>query len=208
MSMPATHRIIAVLKLPRQVALLLAVAKAIVQALTGSKVFLSPDPTVAALNAAIAELETAEAAVQSRTKGAVSTRNLKKAALFALLEQERGYVQKIADAADRDQASELIASAQMNVRKVPVHGKRTFSAKPGAVSGSAMLATASAGRRASYDWQYSADGGKTWQMALPTLQSKTTLSGLQPGVSYAFRYRAVTKSGAADWSEPTTLLVK
>jgi hypothetical protein len=205
---PVTHRIIASLKLPRQVVLLLAIAKAIAQALTNGKTFPNPDPTVAVLTAAIAELETAQAAVQVRTKGAVETRNLKRSALVALLEQARGYVQKIADSVDRDQAAQLIASAQMNVKKVPVHPKRTFAAKQGAVSGVVTLVAPSAGRRAAYDWEYSSDGGKTWQVAPTTLQSKTTLTGLQPVVAYVFRFRTVTRSGAADWSEPTTLVVR
>jgi len=67
---------------------------------------------------------------------------------------------------------------------------------------------ASAARRASYLWGYSTDGGKTWAEVGPTLQAKTTVSGLPAGTTVQFRYRGVTKTGAADWSQPISLLVK
>ncbi len=203
------HRSIASLHLPRQVALLLAIARAIAQSMDGNKSFPSPEPTIATLNTAIADLETAETAVksQSRSKSAVTARDQRRAALLTLLEQAKGYVQKMADA-DPTRGAEIIQSAAMNVRKVPVRTKRVFGGKPGPLSGSVALATGSAGHRASYDWSYSADGGKTWQMASPTLQARTVITGLQPGVSYLFRYRAVTKSGAAEWSQSLTMLVQ
>lgn len=83
-----------------------------------------------------------------------------------------------------------------------------FSANQGAVSGSVEVVAAAAARRASYLWGYSTDGGKTWIEVGPTLQAKTTISGLPVGTSVQFRYRGVTKSGAADWSQPISLLVK
>ena len=85
---------------------------------------------------------------------------------------------------------------------------RVFAAKAGALSGTANLVAASAGRRASYEWEYSTDGGKTWVFAPPTLQAKTTVSGLTPGATVQFRYRPVTKTGEADWSAPVPLIVK
>ena len=49
--------------------------------------------------------------------------------------------------------------------------------------------------KASHEWQYSTDGGKTWTSVQTTLQAKTTVPGLQPGNTVVFRHRAVTKSG-------------
>jgi hypothetical protein len=54
---------------------------------------------------------------------------------------------------------------------------------------------------------FSIDGGKTWQEARATLQSKTTITGLQPGATYLFRYRPVTKTLDTDWSQPLSLVV-
>jgi hypothetical protein len=71
------------------------------------------------------------------------------------------------------------------------------------------LVAPAAAHRASYEWETSADGGKTWQDVLPTLQAaQTRVSGLQPGTSDAFRYRSITKAGVSDRSQPFSLYVK
>ncbi len=44
-----------------------------------------------------------------------------------------------------------------------------------------------AARRASYEWEYSTDGGKTWVAAPPSLQSKTTVTGLLSATMTQFR---------------------
>jgi hypothetical protein len=45
------------------------------------------------------------------------------------------------------------------------------------------VVAASAARRASYEWEYSTDGGKTWIAAPATLQAKTKISGLAQGAT-------------------------
>jgi hypothetical protein len=202
-----THHTIATLKIPRGALLLLALAKMILQALTANSAFLNPDPSLAVLQAAIVELEAAIALVQTRAKGAVATRNQKVAVVAGLLRQLRAYVEKVADASP-EHAAALIQSAAMNVKKVTVRARRAFAVKHGTVSGSVLLVTAYAGPRASYEWAFSADAGKTWQEARATLQSKTTISGLQPGATVLFRYRPVTKKADTDWSQPLSLIVQ
>ena len=201
------NRSIASLHLPRQVPALINLAKGVIQSMTGNATFPSPEPSLAALTAALSDLETAEAAALARTRGAATTRNNKRSVLVTLLEQLKGYVQKVADA-NLEQGAAMIQSAGIGVKKTAVHRKRVFAAKPGLVSGAVKLITQSAGQRASYDWQYSVDGGKTWQGAPMTLQAKTTVTGLPPGVMVTFRYRAVTKTGEGDWSQPLAIIVK
>jgi hypothetical protein len=203
----ATHRSIAALKAPTSVPALISLAKAIYAAMFGNASFPDAQATLAKFNVAITDLETSEAAALSRTKGAATVRNQKRSALIALLEELKGEVQKVADA-DRVHAPALIQSAAMMVKKVAVRAKRVFVAKQGIVSGAVTLETASAARRASYEWQWSSDGGKTWQLLPASLQAKTSVTGLQAGTTYMFRYRAVVKTGAADWSQPVSLLVK
>jgi hypothetical protein len=96
----------------------------------------------------------------------------------------------------------------MAVRKVATRATRVFAATPGLVSGSAKLTATIAARRASYEWEYSLDGGKTWVTLPSTLQAKTTVAGLPVGTSVLFRYKAVTKTGEGDWSQGLSLLVK
>jgi hypothetical protein len=207
MSASNPHRVSAALKLPTSVPALISVAKAIVAAMTGNASFPSPEPTLSAVSFALNELETAEAAALARTKGAATARNQKRAALVAELAQLKAYVQKQADI-NLATAATVIQSAAMVVRKVPVRTKRVFTAKQGILSGSVTLVTASAARRASYEWEYSSDGGKTWLLMPATLQAKTSITGLQSGSTYMFRYRAILKAGAEDWSQPISFLVK
>jgi hypothetical protein len=207
MTTPIAHRSVAVLKLPRPISAAITYSRNIVTAMTGNKSFTTPLPPLADVSAAIDQLEASEKSALTKVHGAVATRNQDRLALLAKLELLRGYVQNIADA-DREQASGIIQSANMQVRKVPTRAKRVFTAKQGAVSGSVTLVTASAGRRASYDWESSSDGGKTWQPLPTTLQTKTSMTGLQAGASYSFRYRSVTKTGVGDWSQPVSILLK
>jgi len=102
----------------------------------------------------------------------------------------------------------IIHSSGLAVKKTPARKPRVFAAKEGALSGAVKLVTASAGPRSSYEWEYSLDGGETWVAVAPTIQARTTVPGLTPGVTVQFRYRTVTKAGAGDWSQTVALMVK
>jgi hypothetical protein len=175
--------------------------------MTSNSALPTPLPTLATVATAIAALQVAQSAALARTAGAVTARNDRRATLVGLLQELRGYVQKTADA-DPENSAAIIQSAGMDVKKTPVHKPRVFAATQGAVSGTVKLVTASAGHRASYDWESSTDGGKTWVPLTSTLQAKTSVTGLAAGTTALFRYRAVTKTGVADWSQPVALLVK
>jgi hypothetical protein len=201
------HHPIAVLVLPKPVPALVTYAQSIVKAMTGNPSFPSPVPTLATVATAIGALHDAETAALARTKGAVQARNDKRAALVTLLQQLRSYIQTVADA-DLETSATVIQSAGIAVKKTPAHKPRVFDAVQGAISGTVKLVTASAGRRASYEWQYSTDGGKTWVIAPATLQAKTTVTGLTPGATVDFRCRPVIKTGEGNWSQTVQLIVK
>jgi hypothetical protein len=201
------NKSIAILSLPKPVPALITFAQSIVTAMTGNPSCPTPTPTLAAVTTGITALQNAEALALARTKGAVEARNNKRADLVTLLQQLRGYIQTAADA-DVETAATVIRSAGIAVRKTPARKPRVFDAVQGAASGSAKLVAASAGRRASYEWQYSTDGGKTWVIAPATLQAKTTVTGLAPGATVEFRYRPVTKTGEGNWSQTVQLIVK
>jgi hypothetical protein len=201
------HRSLVALKLPTRVQALITYATGIVTALTGNPNFPSIVPTVVTLTAAIAALQTAETAALARAKGAVITRNEKKVALVQLLQQLKGPIQAAADA-NLENGASIIASAGVAVKKTVVRSPQVFGAKPGAITGTAKLVTATAGHRASYEWEYSTDGGKTWVTAPATLQAKTTVPGLTTGTTVQFRSRAVTKTGEGNWTQPVSLVVQ
>lgn len=202
------HRSLAILKLPRPVPAFITFAQSVVTAMTNNTNFSSPTPPLSTITAAITALQSAEAGALSRLKGAVTARNDKKAALVALLQSLRTYVQNTADA-DADNSAAIIQSAGLPVKKVPAHKTRVFVAEQGPLTGSVKIVAPSAGPRSCYDWQYSSDGGKTWVDAPSTTQAKTTLENLTAGTTVLFRYRAVTpKGGQGDWAQPVALLVK
>jgi hypothetical protein len=200
------HRSTTTLMLPKSVPALIVYALGIVKRMTANPSFPDPTPTLAVVTAAIDALRTAETAALARTKGAAAARNEKRVELVALLQQLRAHIQAKADA-DPTNGASIIQSAGVAVRKTPTRHARTFAAKPGPVSGVATLVSASAARRASYEWQYSTDAGKTWVTAPATLQAKTKVSGLQAGSTVHFKYRPVTKTGEGDWSQPVSLIV-
>ena len=200
-------RIFVVLKLPLSVPQLIKMAQAIIAALTGNNYIPNPNPPLATLNAALGKLVADEAATKSRAAGTVATRNVSRSTLLSLLHASKANVQQEADL-HAEQAEAIITSAAMGVRKATTRTKVPFLAKPGAVSGTVKLVVKAAAVRASYEWEWSGDAGKTWTAVLPTLQAKTEILGLPVATVVQFRYRAITKAGAGDWSLPTSLLVK
>jgi hypothetical protein len=201
------HHCIAALKLPLKVPAFITYVANIVKMMTANPHFPNPAPSLAALTTSILALSAAESATLTRTKGAVAARNTAKAALVTQLRQLGGYIQTIADA-DPENGAAIIQSAGIAVRKTPVRAPRVFTAEPGPTTGTVKLVAGAAARRASYEWEYSPDGGKTWVLATPTLQARTVVTGLTAGTTVQFRYRGVTKAGVVDWSAPVSLLVK
>jgi hypothetical protein len=201
------HRATVALAMPRSVPALIAYAQNVVTRVTGNPSFPPPIPQLAAVTKAIGELQVAEAGAISRIKGSAAVRNDKRRELVAALEQLKAYIQGVADA-DQANGAAIIQSAGVAVRKTTTRKPRVFSAKQGTVSGTALVHATVAARRASYEWQYSIDGGKTWTLLPPTLQAKTFVTGLLPGSTVEFKYRAVTRTGAEDWSQAVSLLMQ
>lgn len=207
MSTKKQNLVFVALKLPLPVPELIKVAQAIIAALTNNPHIPNPNPPLTALNSALNALVTTETATKTRAAGTVAARNVARTNLLSLLHATKANVQQIADS-NPEQAEAIITSAGMQVRKTAVRTKAPLTAKPGAVSGTVQLVAKAAAVRASYEWEWSGDGGKTWTAASPTLQSKTDIAGLPVGTVVQFRFRAITKIGAGDWSQPISVLVK
>ena len=210
-----THRVRAVLTLPKsKVATLLAIAKTVYNAFQSNSGLLpQPNPPMVAVQGQIQSLDTAQQATSTRAKGTVATRNAKRDVLVTSLESWRMYVQTLCDA-NPEQAEPLIAAAGMTVAKLPSRAKPVLAVRLGIASGSVILeanATLLVGRgvkkHASYAWQYSADGGKTWTNAPTTPLASTTIEGLTPLTTYAFRVAATVSKTVGAWSQAVTLIV-
>ena len=122
-------RPIVALKLPTKVKSVITYAQSIATSFTNNPSFTTPNPPIATLLADIQALSTAEAAVLSRTKGAVETRNAKLAVVRADLDNLKSYVQSVAGLASPESAPAVIASAGMTARKVTLHDKAALEAK-------------------------------------------------------------------------------
>jgi len=201
------HRVFVVRKLPRSVALLIETVRAVLAAMASSPHFPSPNPPLSTVTASVNGLESAQAATKTRALGSVPVRDAARKQTLDQVHVLLGYLQQIADASP-EQAAEIIASAGVRSRTSVTASKPPFTVKPGSVSGSARLAVKAPGPRAAYDWEYSVDGGKTWSAATTTIQAKTVFSGLPVAATVMFRARAVVKGGAADWSQPLSLVVR
>lgn len=200
------HIILVVLKLNLPVHDLLALAKAIISAMTGNSYFPTPNPPLATINSDVTSLDAAETVALTKVKGAAAARNAKLVILVNDLKTLKAYVQTVANA-DADNADAIILSAGMSIRKSTTRNKQDIAVKSGVVSGSVHVVAKAAASRASYNWQYSTNL-KTWTNLPTTLQARTTVSNLAPGTTVYFRSSAVTKAGAADWTEPTSIIVK
>jgi hypothetical protein len=104
--------------MPKRVQALISHAQGIAKRMTGNPSFPNPAPTLAAVMAAINELQIAETGALSRTKGAVVLRNEKRTTLVGVLQQLRAYVQSIADA-DATNAASIIESAVHRAVQLP-----------------------------------------------------------------------------------------
>ncbi len=201
----SNNRVVVALKIPVAIAALIALAQAIVQAMTNNKaIFVSPTPPLTQVTADTDALVVAETATKARTKGSVPVRDDKRKVLVTDLRQLQAYAQKLVDLTP-EQGMTIAEAAGMTVKKKASHNKSPLAAKLHLPNQVQLVAKANKGD-GSHEWQYSTDG-KVWTSAATTTQAKTVVTGLQSGVLTYFRHRAVTKTGASTWSEPVSMMV-
>jgi len=189
-----------VAKLPRPVADFIIRVSAIHDAFaTSSKTYPSPPVTMPVFASHIATLTTAETAVKTRAAGTVADRDAARKAVVIDVGLLQGYAQQAVNA-DPANADALAQDAGMTVRKSTRPAKPPLAAKPASTGAVHLVAKAIKGGK-SNEWQYSADGGKTWVSVPSSTQAKTSITGLQVGALVSFRHRAVTKAGPQDWSQ-------
>lgn len=202
----STHRVLVSLDLPEPVAARLTAVGAMLQAMTDNPWFPDPSPSLATVAAALAEVRQAEVAAQSKTVGTVAFRDEKLVALDSLLKRLKAYVQGVADD-NPGNAGSIIETAGMSAWKAAAGPKPPITVKAGRKPGTVEIVVRAAAKEATYEWQWSADGGQTWVTAPTTLQAKTLLTGLPSGVVCLFRFRTVTRKVGTNWCAPQELRV-
>ena len=201
------HIYVAVAKLPTTGQGLTTFCHALLAGLTGNAHVPNPNPSLAVFTDLATKYDTAQTATKTRAAGTVGVRNAAKTALKAGIRATVASVQQAADG-DPENAEAIITSTSLSVRKTAVRIKAPFAVKQGTVSGSIILTVRSAGKHASYDWEMSIDGAKTWTALSSTTQTKTTVTALPVGTNVMFRFRSLTPKGQGDWSQPLGILVK
>jgi hypothetical protein len=171
-----------------------------------SKTLPSPSPALLVLQTDINTLAAKEAVVKTRVAGAVIDRDAALKVLRNDLHNERAYVQLVVNS-DPENAASIATAAGMTLVKPPARNKPPLAVKAGATSGVVhVVAKATKGAKAN-NWQLSTDGGKTWVDLPETTRARTQVANLTPGTTVQFRQRALTKTGASDWSLPVPHVV-
>jgi hypothetical protein len=174
--------------------------------------FQNPNPALTILDSKLQAFDKAQQAVGLRTKGAAETRNLRAGELITCLESERSFVQELADA-NPEQAQLIIITSGMLVWQPPISIKPILQAvqgKPGApvrVIANVGALTAETTGSVFYNWQYSADSGKSWVNLPSTNKGHTEVSGLAPMVTYTFRVNVTDSEGTGAWSQTADVFV-
>jgi hypothetical protein len=205
--MKSTKRDLVALNLPNSVAALILFGRHVVLVMTGNTWFPSPTPALAGVTTNLDALEVAEAVAAGRTKGTAAARDVKRKAVEDDLTGLKGYVLGIARK-NPAVATAIIESSGMFPKQLTKHQKAELAALMGSTPGDVILrAKASPKRRASYEWQFSSDGGKTWVAIGNTTTADHSVAGLTVGATYLFRVRITVGKTTADWSQTISFLV-
>jgi hypothetical protein len=166
--------------------------------------------TLVAFTALLAAFVLAQAVVtETKAKGSATLRNTKGNALWSAMQVLQKCVQNLADALPTDAAASLIESAGLLVAKIGTHQKAALTAALTVTQGTVLLeanrkllvGAADASKKAYFSWQWSADGGKTWNSATPTPLASTEIPGLTTLSTYSFRVSVTISKVTGPWSQ-------
>ncbi len=172
---------------------------------TGNAHFPDPDPPLADLVSAKSAFQTAiddVVAKREAAKAATAFKNQKRKALEDILNDLAAYVDRKAKG---DEAK--ILSANMPVRDdavpigelpPPANLNASYGDHPGEVD--LNWDPVKGVRLYEAEWRLH-DGPMEWTRFDGSSASSMTVTGLQPGLEYAFRVRAVGAAGASPWSD-------
>jgi hypothetical protein len=178
--------------------------------------FVSPTIALTAFLALYTACSEAQAnAKETKAKGSATLRNTKRDALWNAMESLQKYVQGLADVLSSESAVNLILSAGLLVAKTGAHHKALLKAAltitPGVVALSAnaslLVGKADAHKKVMFGWQWSSDGGHSWNSMPMTTYASTEISGLTLLTTYSFRVSVTVGRTAGPWSDPVSILV-
>lgn len=171
-------------------------------------IFVTPSPALVDVTKNIDDLEKAEAIAGTRVAGSVATRDLAYATVLEDTHGLQAYVQTLADnSPDEETAISIIESSGFDLRNHGVRVKAPLSATPGTESQTINLVAKAVDKRASYQWQHSADG-IVWHDLPVTLQAKTIAGGFTPTQKVFFRVRGIIKDATLPWTPMVSVIIQ
>jgi hypothetical protein len=196
-------------KIPRKPATLLADGNARIAAVAARPdLFPNPNPSIAQSQGNLQKL--GQCIQAAKGAGPVARAAVRAAADVVTSDQTQlaAFVQSMADAATPEQAALIIATALFDMRKRPTRApKGEIEAKHGPTSGTARVQIAAIAKALMYFIETSSDG-KSWVKAVDTQKVIAIVTGLTPGQTCYFRFRAFVRgSGYTDYSQTVNLLV-
>jgi hypothetical protein len=198
---------IAVAQYPRTYPGLLAFSKEVRESFKGNTLLPNPTPSFAVFSADVDAFDAAQTKAGNKDPIALADRDAKALKVRQHIDSLLGYTQSVANAQSTyADAVTVILSGHFSVRKPRVYQKPDLAAKYTGLSGQAELVARAILGAGAYFWEYSLDQ-KTWILAAETRNAKALVTGLTPGVTTYFRFRAFTHAGRTDYSQVVSLMV-
>jgi hypothetical protein len=151
----------------------------------------------------------------TRSAGSAALRNSKRNAVWTAMESLRAYVQGLCDVLPPESGIVLIESAGLVVAGITTYQKAlltaTLTTTPGVVrltaNRSLFVEPADARKNVTFNWQWSSNGGATWNDARSTPHASTAVAALTPMSTYSFRASVTIGNATFAWSQVVSLLV-
>jgi hypothetical protein len=172
-------------------------------------IFRTPPVSMATLKQDVDNLTGSSAAAMDGSKKDIARRNKDRRTLEQDLTLLGAYAVKVADGDPEilAQSGFVVAPPRAKSAALPVDQPSVTAVKQGKTGEMDVLITPKS-RAASYDIRFAALVNGTpasWVIVATTVANKpVTVTGLTPGVVYAFQVRALGKLGPTDWSDSAT----
>ena len=181
--------------------------KAIVLATTGNSVYVTPNPTLAAITAAVDLLEENEASVEAGVHGAVTIRDLQEITVDNLMIAFLAYVQLTSGGDQVKIESTTIAVKGGKSAPQPMGKLLGASGKVGAFAGQSVLKWKKMEGAKYYTIQSSADGLTNWvTVGQPVTKTNATITGLVAETGAFYRIAAGNSTGIGAWCNPIRVM--
>jgi hypothetical protein len=198
---------LAVLRIPNADKDLFVFGMGVYNGFQGNPDLPNPNPIMAVFKANLVAFQDAATKAQLKTKGAVTLRRAKRKKVVADLNHLKDYVQSVVELqTDAAAAAAIIENVLMSVRKTGKRSRPELQVRNTGVSGTVAADAAKVAAVAVYYWEYSLNQ-TDWVTVPETLQASTVITGLTPGQTYYFRFRALTRKERKDYSQVVRLIV-